>query len=82
MRARILCTTSASPAMHTFVTNAVKGPLCIPGTGFGLLDVTVAYSLSPLLSLICLHKLLRFSTFRVCTGKAWFGVSSAEAPSG
>jgi len=41
-----------------------------PGTGFGLLDVTVACILSPLCSLICLHRLLRFSTLRVCTGNA------------
>ena len=78
---RILCTISESPETQTFVTRAVSGPRCIPGTGLGFDEVTVACSLSPLPSLTCLHRLLKFSTLRVCTGRACTGVSSA-APSG
>ena len=80
--ALILCTTSASPEIHTFVTSAVSGPRCIPGTGLGLLDVTVAWIRSPLPSLTCLHRLRRFSTWRVCTGNAWLGVVSSPASAG
>lgn len=78
--ARSLFTTSASPEIHTFVTKPVRLARCSPGTGFGLLLVTVACTLSPLPSLICRQRLRRISTCRVCTGRAWFGVSSA-APS-
>lgn len=40
--ALILETMSESPDMHTLVTRAVNGPRCIPGTGFGREEVTVA----------------------------------------
>ncbi len=40
--ALILCTMSESPDMQTFVTRAVRGPRCMPGTGFDLEEVTVA----------------------------------------
>lgn len=67
--------------MHTFVTNAVSGPLCIPGTGFGFEDVTVACIEPPLASLIVLHNVRKFPTFLLCTGRSWFGVPSS-VPSG
>lgn len=68
--ALILCTISASPDIQTFVTRAVSGPLCIPGTGLGLDDVTVACTAPPLASLILLHSVLKLSTFFLWTGSS------------
>lgn len=79
--ALILCTTSESPDMQTFVIRADKGPRCIPGTGFGLDEVTVAWIVPPLASLIALQSVRRLSTFLRWTGSSWFGVPSA-VPSG
>lgn len=42
--ARILYTRSESPERQTFVTRVFRGPRCMPGTGLGLAEVTVAWT--------------------------------------
>jgi hypothetical protein len=71
--ARILYTRSESPERQTFVTRVFSGPRCMPGTGLGLADVTVAWIWALLASVMTLHRDRRLSTLRAWTGSSWFG---------
>lgn len=72
---RILCTSSPSPDMQTFVTKP-WGRMWRACVAFGSEEVTRASNRPPLSSLICLHSLLRFSTLLACTGSLCIGEPS------
>ena len=79
--ALILCTVSASPDTHTFVTSPFNGLRCRAAVDFGSEDVTVASSRPPLASLKVRHKRLKFSTLLAWTGSLCVGIPSS-VPSG